>query len=218
MKRMMTLLFAATCLGGCEIRHDPPDMERGAAAGSADAGSDTAAGPDGAAPADVASNAGLAAADSLPGYVARWSATPRGVGPVRVGMTATQANASLDGALDAPAEPEASCDYAGLRGAPAGRIGVMLVDGVIARIDVRSRAVPTDLGARVGDAETRVRSLYGDRLEVQPHKYTDGHYLVVTPESAADSAYRLIFETSRDSVTTYRVGRRPEVEWVEGCS
>ena len=38
---------------------------------------------------------------------------------------------------------------------------------------------------------------------------------VVTP---ADTTRRLVFETDGARVLRYRAGRRPEVEWVEGCS
>jgi hypothetical protein len=71
-------------------------------------------------------------------------------------------------------------------------------------------------GARVGDSEARIKEIYGDRVTVQPHKYLpNGHYLVVA--AAGDAANRIVFETDGKVVTTYRAGRRPEVENVEGC-
>lgn len=93
----------------------------------------------------------------------------------------------------------------------------MIVDGRVVRIEVKDSLVATDRGARVGDGEARIDSLYRGMVTVEPHKYTDGHYLVVTP-AAADSGLRLIFETDGSRVTEFRVGRLPEVAWVEGCS
>ena len=37
------------------------------------------------------------------------------------------------------------------------------------------------------------------------------------PASAVDSAYRTIFETNAIRVTTFRAGRLPEVDYIEGC-
>lgn len=61
-------------------------------------------------------------------------------------------------------------------------------------------------------------SLYPGQVTVQPHAYTDGHYLVVTPPAAADSSFRIVFETDGQKVLRYRSGLVPAVEYVEGCS
>ena len=108
------------------------------------------------------------------------------------------------------------CGYLAWADGPPG-VRVMVEGGRVARVDVDSGGVATALGARIGDAESRVQSLYAGRVAVTPHKYTDGHYLVVTPSAPGDSAYRLIFETAAGRVTRYRAGRRPAVEYVEGC-
>jgi hypothetical protein len=92
----------------------------------------------------------------------------------------------------------------------------MLVRDTVARIDVRDNTLATDAGARVGDAESRVRELYRGRVKTEPHKYVQGgHYLIDT--SPTDTMHQIVFETDGKRVTTYRVGRTPEVRWVEGC-
>lgn len=93
----------------------------------------------------------------------------------------------------------------------------MVVDGVVARVDVDSNTVPTAEGARVGDIEKRVLALYAERVTVSPHEYTDGHYLTVRPVTG-DTSYLIIFETNRDTVTSFQAGRVPQVQYVEGCS
>jgi hypothetical protein len=90
----------------------------------------------------------------------------------------------------------------------------MEVAGRNARIDLTAPGVPTESGIDVGATEARVREAYGSRLSTSPHKYVDGHYLTIT----TDPAHRIIFETDGERVTRYRVGRLPEVEWVEGCA
>jgi hypothetical protein len=147
-----------------------------------------------------------------------WQVTEYGLGPLRAGMSLAEAGTALGRPLVAPESARApGCSYAMLEGAPAG-VRVMVGGGRVARVEVDSATVATAAGARVGDSEASVQGRYPGRVVVQPHKYTEGHYLVVTPAAPADSNFRLIFETEQGRVTRYRAGRRPEVEYVEGCS
>jgi hypothetical protein len=138
-----------------------------------------------------------------------------GWGPIRAGMSVADARAALGGQLPEPANGE--CDHVR---PPAGPPGVLLmtVRGQVARVEVSDTTIATTAGARVGDTEARINTLYPGRVQTSPHKYVDGHYLVVRRGTAADSMYRLVFETDGQRVTRYRGGRAPEVEWVEGCS
>lgn len=152
-----------------------------------------------------------AAADSLP------AVTEQGIGPLRAGMSLRDASAALGGALTAREGADAAgCDYLAWRGGPPG-VRVMIDQGRIARVDVDSGSVATAAGARIGDREDRIRSLYAGRVTVTPHKYNDGRYLTVMPPDRGDSALRIVFETKDGAVTRYRAGRRPAVEYVEGC-
>lgn len=144
-----------------------------------------------------------------------WTASARGVGPLVAGMTVEEARAALGAELAEPADSE--CSYITPETGPAG-VRLMVVGGKVARVEVHDTTVSTTAGVRVGDSEARVKSLYGDRLEVAPQKYTEGHYLIVRPTPAADSQFRLVFETDSGRVTTFRAGLLPMVEWVEGCS
>jgi hypothetical protein len=96
----------------------------------------------------------------------------------------------------------------------------MWVAATLARIEILAPRLPTDRGAQVGDTEARVESLYHGSITAMPAKYDpEGRYLVVRPAAPLDSSRRIVFETdSTRRVTRYRVGREPEVEWVEGCS
>jgi len=142
--------------------------------------------------------------------------TEHGLGPLRAGMTIAEATTALGGALVVPAEYDTTlCDYATWRGSPRG-VHVMIDQGRIARVEVDSVGVATAAGARVGDSEDRIKSLYPGRVTVTPHKYEDGHYLTVN--AVGDSSFAIVFETSKGRVTRYRAGRRPAVEYVEGCS
>lgn len=176
-----------------------------------------------------ADSASSSAAPGAPGVNADANATPpaadsvpadptkvvsfSGVGSLRVGMSAAEARQAL-GVPASSAKPAEECTYLDTKG--RSRVYVMLVRDTVARLDVRDSTLATEAGARIGDTESRVLELYRGRVTTEPHKYTDGHYLIVT--SPAASTQRLVFETDGKRVIDYRVGRMPEVTWVEGCS
>lgn len=143
-----------------------------------------------------------------------WSVTPTGWGPIRVGMTVSEARAAFGGDLGDPQNRE--CDHLRPSPAPAGVL-LMVVQGEVARVEVNDTTVATAEGARVGVSEARIRALYPGRVRSVPHKYVDGHYLIVPRGAGADTIHRLVFETDGQRVTRFRSGRVPEVEWVEGC-
>ena len=102
-------------------------------------------------------------------------------------------------------------------GIPDG-VNVMVVDGKIARIDVDTGVVTTEDGVKIGDSEDKVKSVYGDDVQVAPHKYIEGGHYMIVPGDSASAGKALVFETDGKHVTAYRGGRLPEVKWVEGCS
>ncbi|MFL5483797.1 MAG: hypothetical protein ACJ8AK_16580 [Gemmatimonadaceae bacterium] len=144
-----------------------------------------------------------------------WTVTAGGIGPLRAGMTVAEANKAVGGGFAAPAGADPACSYAKLTKAPDG-LAVMLENNKIARVEVRNGTIATAEGARIGDTESRINSLYGGRVTTSPHKYaTGGHYLTVTPVN--DTTHRIVFETDGKAVTSYRAGVLPAVEFVERC-
>ena len=136
--------------------------------------------------------------------------TAAGLGPLRAGQTIAEANAAVGGGFSGST---ANCTYAVWPKAPAG-VAVMLANGRVARVEVRSGSTATAAGARIGDSEARINSLYAGRVTSAPHKYNPGgHYMTVT----GGGSNRIVFETDGSSVTNYRAGRTPEVEQVERC-
>jgi hypothetical protein len=142
-----------------------------------------------------------------------WTVNARGIGNVTTGMTPSEANAVTGNALTLPAK-NSECDYIRPKSAPKG-VALMFEDGQLSRVDVTSGTVATVEGAKIGDSEARIKSLYPDAV-VTAHKYLPkGHYLTVTPAGAAN--YRIVFESDGAKVTKYRSGKMPAVEYVEGC-
>lgn len=141
----------------------------------------------------------------------------RGIGALHVGMTVPEARNAIPQFEVSEDALKVGCGYATAPELPAG-VSVMVENGIVARVEVDTTGIPAPEGALVGDTEQRVKGLYGNRVTVSPHKYTDGHYLTVRPTSLADSAYRIVFETDGRRVLEYRVGKPPQVNYVEGCS
>jgi hypothetical protein len=159
----------------------------------------------------------LRSAITIPQASDPWVITLRRAGPVWFGMSIAQAETALgerftDGAGE-------GCRYVRTPGMPTA-LRFMAEGRRIVRADIDSSGVRTRSGAAVGMTETQVRALYPGRIRTEPHKYTgpEGHYLVYEPREASDSSYRLIFETDGRLVLNYRVGLRPAVDYVEGCS
>ena len=142
--------------------------------------------------------------------------TETGIGLVRAGMTLAELREALDSVRFT--DPDSMrCAYPKFSGLPEG-IWVMVEQGVVGRIDVQKGDVTTADGVRIGDTEAKVRSAYGARVTSEPHKYTDGRYLVVRP-AASDTTHLIIFETdSAGRVLRYRAGKLPQVRYVESCS
>ncbi|HEY9825579.1 MAG TPA: hypothetical protein V6D19_09035 [Stenomitos sp.] len=157
-----------------------------------------------------------------------------GIGPIRVGMTVAEAEQSSGIQLKEQGgrAGNGSCYYLRPQSGPQG-LGFMVISNRadqrivrtqdrIARVDVyRDSRITTLSGAKIGDTEAQVRALYPGRIQETPHKYTSdqgGHYLTYVPKDAADQNYRLIFETLNGRITAFRAGKRPEVDFVEGCA
>ena len=160
-----------------------------------------------------------------------WVVTADGLGPVRVGMAESDALARLGiNASDVQRTEGSTCAYVQARERRPG-VAYMLSEGTVARVDVdayigmgEGQQVPpgrlpkTAEGVGVGSTEADVRRTYGATVRAEPHHYVDGgRYLYVPVADTARQA--LVFETDATGVvTSMRAGRRPEAEWVEGCS
>jgi hypothetical protein len=140
-----------------------------------------------------------------------------GIGPVRVGMTIQEAEASARTRLLSSGSKLGNCWYVKPQGGPRD-LSFMVIDGQIARVDISGNSpITTVSGARIGDSEDQIKSLYAVRIT--PHAYVrSGHYLTFVPNDTSDQQYRMVFETDGKRVKLIRAGRLPEVEYIEGCA
>ena len=149
-------------------------------------------------------------APAAPPKVGEWEVTPTGIGSVKTGMSVEEAQVVLHNDLVVPANLS-ECAFLKTKSGPKGVL-FMVEQRHISRVDVTSGSTATSAGARVGDTEGRIKSLYSG-IAVTPHKYTDGHYLTYSGNGG-----KIVFETDGSKVTRYRSGSSPSVDYVEGCS
>jgi hypothetical protein len=99
-------------------------------------------------------------------------------------------------------------------------IDLMFKLGRLARIDVRESSIATASGAKIGDSESRILEIYGERIVVRQSHYppAGAHDMIYVPVDAADLEYSLLFATDGSVVKGYRVGMKPAVEAPEGCA
>ncbi|HIK66161.1 MAG TPA: hypothetical protein EYG02_14205 [Henriciella marina] len=136
---------------------------------------------------------------------------------VTFGMSADEAREAHLGGLhtmgDSSTGEESACYYLGPEEGNYD-VGYMVERGSGQRIDIRAPGVVTPDGVEVGMSEAEVEDIY-PALERQPNKYVDRDDLIVMMEGGA----KLIMETDgAGTISAYRVGRPPAVDYVEGCA
>lgn len=153
-----------------------------------------------------------------------------GIGAIKIGMNLPEAALAVKNRLYVSYAGSDSCYYLQTEGELKGVSFMVTKDNAksrqkyitsdtIARIDINNPNITTISGAKIGDTEAQIKSLYPGKIKVSQHYYnSNGHYLTYIPEDKADKNYRVIFETDGQRVTSYRVGKLPEVAYIERCS
>ena len=120
---------------------------------------------------------------------------------------------------DAPSEP-GGCYYLFPQPDPQGGYGVafMIEGDKFARIDVDSADIAAPGGGRIGMGADEINERYAGRVEARKHKYVDGaQYLRVSAPRRGNGV--LVFETdAAGTITGWRIGVPPQVDYVEGCA
>jgi hypothetical protein len=133
-----------------------------------------------------------------------------GYGPIQFGQPLEVVEANLkETAL--PKKREPGCDFVKFKKYP--QIRFMVEDGTVTRGDAQA-GVRNRAKVHVGMSLARVKALHPG-IRVEPHKYDDkGHYLIL---DSADGSSAILFEEGGGKVTDIRAGKKPSVEYVEGC-
>lgn len=144
-----------------------------------------------------------------------------GFGAVRFGMNRADAEKAAGGKLEASsaASINASADACYMARRPAQPdIAYMFEAGKLVRIDVRTPGVLADGGGRVGMQVDEVRMFYAGHLSEQPAKYDPAARLLKIGGDKPGVG-GVIFEVDgKGTVTRYRAGLPPALDYVEGCS
>ena len=142
-----------------------------------------------------------------------WVVTENGAGPLRIGMSLAKINKLLNQNFSLPEDKEEqSCFYVDSPEHPG--MAFMIMNGRLARIDVSSSGIFTSAGVQVGDSEERTLKAYGGRMQVEPHHYTEGHYLT-TKSATGHNGIR--FETDEGKIVVFYAGSHSTIQLVEGC-
>ncbi len=156
----------------------------------------------------------VSAAPAGAALTSRSRITTAGVGPIRIGMTAAQARRAAGRSIHVfSGEVSPGCQSAQLSPRRYG-VSLLLTDGRIRRIYVDRRGIATRSGVRVGDDVARLRRAYGSRLVVvrAPYSRTGRIY------ELRFGARKLTFLTERGRILDISTGRKPEIDYVEGCA
>ena len=210
MKPLFPFVLLAT-LAACTAERAPAASDAVATSAS------TAAAADKPAPASLAAPAATTATPASDGELGM--ATFAGYGDLKFGIAATDMEKAWGGALkEVGKDFNADCYFM----TPAwvktpAEFNFMVSEGKFARVGTDSAKYAAPGGGKVGMSEARLQALYNNALHALPHKYTDGKYLSIAASGVAPT--KLVFETDAQGVVTeWRVGRSPEVDFVEGCS
>jgi hypothetical protein len=138
-----------------------------------------------------------------------------GLGPLRIGMSRSRADAAAGEPIAVKYLDHGPCGQGQLRRVPG--VSVMFQGPRLTRIDVEPPStISTRSGIHIKSTERDVKRTYPGRITVQPHPYVSGHYLVYTPKARSEGL--LIFETDGRLVTSFRAGEATSVRYIEGCA
>ena len=140
-----------------------------------------------------------------------------GYGPLTLGATLDEVRTAWKEPLQGEV-PDDYCHALRPQGSQADDVILMIEGKRLVRYDVRNDRIVAPGGGKVGMSLGQLQTLYPDRGDLTPHKYDEkGHNLRVRP--AAEGAAIVNFEINGDgTVTAWRVGKTPQVDYVEGCS
>lgn len=143
--------------------------------------------------------------------------TPDGIGPIHVGETLEKLTSDLAPRLKLPANIDPKgCFFAPVDGAPERFL--MFKAGALQRIDLRDIGpTRTDAGIAIGDLAEKVLQTYGDKVDIQPHKYdyaAGAQYLTVFSENKKRA---IRYVTAGGKIAAIQAGNAEHVQYVEGC-
>jgi hypothetical protein len=144
-----------------------------------------------------------------------WCLGMSGLGPIRAGMTAEEVMRLADFSGLELKSATGECWYLHYQGGSSA-FDLMIIGGSVVRLELKGESkLHTFAGAGIGTTENELKSMYGSRLDIQPHKYDANGHTITLKSSAGDHGLR--FETSDGRVTAIQAGPWEHLNYVEGC-
>ena len=143
-----------------------------------------------------------------------------GLGSVKINMTVAEAS-GVAGTPIVPFKPNPNpvCSYYKPANGPEG-VTFMVSSGRIATVQIETNKIVTNYGAKIGDSESVIKSLYpaGQIQTARLANSEQGKSWTVQPSNFAEKNLRLVFaSTNGKTVTRMIAGKVPEVNYIEGC-
>jgi hypothetical protein len=205
------LALALVVAAGCREHSPPPTAE--------------------AAPVADAAPASVTTPSPAPADVPPMPQTPSGPMPASGTITYAGFGPAAFGADEEAVRMAWGRDLAGMPGEPGGchvlapaprerdalRLGFMIEAGKFSRIDVTTPDIVAPGGGKVGMTTAQIEALYPN-AQSMPHKYVEGASTLRVADRAGGAA-ALVFETdAKGTITAWRIGIPPQVDYVEGCA
>jgi hypothetical protein len=135
-----------------------------------------------------------------------------GLGPLKIGMTISRAEEATGRRFTVAEFSQGDCGGASMHPNSYG-VGVLTTGGRVARIMVGRRGIATSAGIRVHDSVAKLKRRYGSKLVAVPEFYVPSQ---LNYELRSGNR-KVIFKTDNKRVMYIFAGRKPEVDYVEGC-
>lgn len=136
--------------------------------------------------------------------------SPFGYGQIQFGQPIKLVEARLHQTA-LPVTREFSCDFVRFKKYP--NIRWMVEDGIITRADVMGN-IKNSASVSLGMPVSKVKALH-PHVRIEAHQYDgQGHNLFL---DSPDGGSAILLEESNGKVTNIRAGKKPSVEYVEGC-
>lgn len=133
-----------------------------------------------------------------------------GLGPIKIGMTEHQIERAGRRAIKLESSLGSDCASAKLAGNTFG----LFTGKRLRRIYVRTPVFATTAGIRVGNSEERVLAAYPGALDRVPQFYVPDEDNLVLSKGKS----KVVFTLTGGKVSEISTGRKPEIDYVEGCA
>lgn len=140
-----------------------------------------------------------------------------GFGPLRLGMTAQQAQDAWPGVLSRidNASQRQDCFHVTVEGLPY--FTLMFESGRFVRYDAGDESIAAPGGGRRGMIAVALQALYGNALASKPDRFARGGTLL-SMQASGVAPSKLVFVLRPDGVVNeWRVGSLPQADYDEGC-